>query len=92
MLSLTSKGVGSDAPSFGPAISNDGRYVAYQSFATNLVSGDKNALGDILLRDLQEDVTTRVSVDSAGVEGVGVFPGIDGAPQHLGRRTIRHLP
>lgn len=80
MLSVTPKGFGSDAPSFGPAISDDGRYVAFQSFATNLVSGDKNVLGDIMLRDRQTDVTTRVSVDSAGVEGVGAFPGIDGAP------------
>ncbi len=80
MLSITSKGFGSDAPSFGPAISADGRYVAFQSFTTNLISGDKNALGDILLRDRQTDETTRVSVDSTGVEGTGAFPGIDGAP------------
>lgn len=80
MLSTTSKGAGSDAPSFGPAISGNGRYVAFQSFATNLISGDKNTLGDILLRDRQTDVTTRVSVDSAGAEGTGAFPGIDGAP------------
>ena len=80
MLSVTSKGTGSDAPSFGPSISGDGRFVAFQSFTTNLISGDKNALGDILLRDRQTDVTTRVSVDSAGAEGTGAFPGIDGPP------------
>jgi cysteine-rich repeat protein len=79
-LSVDPKGLGSDAPSFGPAISADGRYVAFQTFATNLISGDKNALGDVMVRDRDIDVTTRVSVDSNGEEGTGLFPGIDGRP------------
>jgi len=80
MLSVDTKGLGSDAPSFGPAISGDGRYVAFQSFATNLISGDKNALGDVMVRDRQENVTTRVSVKSNGEESGGAFPGIDARP------------
>lgn len=80
MISVDPKGLGSDAPSFGPAISADGRYVAFQSFTTILVPGDKNALGDVLVRDRDLDLTTRVSVDSTGAEGEGAFPGIDAAP------------
>ncbi|MEE8429060.1 MAG: hypothetical protein V3S33_06115 [Gammaproteobacteria bacterium] len=48
-----------------------GRYVAFESFATNLVAGDSNGVYDIFVRDTQTGVTTRVSVDSAGTEGNG---------------------
>lgn len=54
-----------------PAISNDGRYVAFYSDASNLVSGDTNGVGDIFARDIQAGVTTRVSVDSSGYEANG---------------------
>jgi Tol biopolymer transport system component len=51
-----------------PAISGDGRRVAFVSFASNLVHGDTNNTGDIFLRDLAAGTTTRVSVDSFGAE------------------------
>lgn len=59
-------GLGTDGASKRPAISADGRYVAYVSAATNLVSGDTNAVEDVFVWDGLDDVTTRVSVDSAG--------------------------
>ena len=49
-----------------PAISADGRYVAFQSLATNLVSGDGNGVSDVFVRDRQAGVTIRASVDSGG--------------------------
>ncbi len=49
-----------------PAISADGRYVAFSSGATNLVSGDTNAASDVFVRDRQAGDTVRVSVDSDG--------------------------
>jgi Tol biopolymer transport system component len=52
-----------------PAISADGRYVAFQSLATNLVSGDTNGFADIFVRDLQSRQTSRVSVSSSNVQG-----------------------
>jgi archaellum component FlaF (FlaF/FlaG flagellin family) len=52
--------------SYDPSISADGRFVAFQSDATNLVPGDTNNNNDIFLRDLSTNTTTRVSVDSAG--------------------------
>ncbi len=50
------------------SISNDGRYVFFQSTATNLVAGDTNALPDVFMRDTQSNTTTRVSVSTAGAE------------------------
>jgi Domain of unknown function (DUF4347)/Cadherin-like/Putative Ig domain/WD40-like Beta Propeller Repeat len=52
-------------------ISNDGRYVVFSSFATNLVSGDTNGTLDIFLHDRQTGTTSRVSVSSSGVQGIG---------------------
>ena len=50
-------------------VAEDGRYVAFDSDATNLVKGDGNRDTDIFLRDRVRDRTTRVSVDSLGREG-----------------------
>ncbi|CAM5648871.1 putative protein OS=Streptomyces alboniger OX=132473 GN=CP975_25445 PE=3 SV=1 [Streptomyces alboniger] len=55
--------------SFAPSISADGRYVAFDSDADNLVPGDKNQIGDVFVRDLRERTTERVSVAGDGSEG-----------------------
>ena len=39
--------------SFDPAISGDGRYVAFSSYASNLVANDTNNVEDVFVRDLQ---------------------------------------
>ncbi len=52
-----------------PALSAHGRYVAFQSSATNLVPHDTNRLGDVFVRDRRIGRTTRVSVDSHGRQG-----------------------
>ncbi len=52
----------SDGDSVMPALSGDGRYVAFASGATNLVEGDTNASYDIFRRDMQDNATLRVSV------------------------------
>jgi Tol biopolymer transport system component len=57
--------------SMGPALSANGRYVAFQSSATNLVPHDTNRLGDVFVRDRRTGKTTRVSVDSHGRQGGG---------------------
>ncbi|WP_456389577.1 hypothetical protein, partial [Profundibacter sp.] len=54
--------------SSNPVMSNGGQYVAFQSSATDLVAGDTNDSTDIFLRNLQTDVTTRISVASDGTE------------------------
>jgi len=52
-----------------PSISDDGNAVAFASESPYLVANDNNAREDVFIRDLAAGVTTRVSVDSAGVEG-----------------------
>jgi Tol biopolymer transport system component len=51
------------------SISWDGRYVAFESRASNLVPGDTNGCRDIFVRDLQLGITERVSVDTGGTQG-----------------------
>src|SRR5690242_10203499 len=58
-------------PSTAAAISADGRFVAFQSAASNLVPDDTNGVSDVFVRDLQTGTTERVSVDSAGTPGNG---------------------
>ena len=55
----------------GGSVSADGRYVAFTSNASNLVRGDTNKLPDVFMRDVRTGRTTRVSVTSAGKQGVG---------------------
>ena len=52
-------------------ISADGRYVAFESRASNLVAGDTNGVSDIFVHDRETGVTERVSVDSSGNQGNG---------------------
>jgi Tol biopolymer transport system component len=53
-----------DGPSNTPAISPDGRYVAFFSAASNLVSGDTNEIADVFVADLRTKKVERVSVSS----------------------------
>ncbi|WP_395677995.1 beta strand repeat-containing protein [Inquilinus sp.] len=60
------------------AVSSDGRFVVFDSYATNLVAGDGNGQPDVFLRDTQTGTTTRVSVDTGGgdVNGLSSSPSI----------------
>jgi uncharacterized repeat protein (TIGR01451 family) len=60
-VSVASDGTEADGESFTPAISADGRYVVFGSYATNLVGGDSNGLYDVFVHDRQTRQTTRVS-------------------------------
>ena len=55
-----------------PCISDDGRFVAFESAARNLVTGDTNLREDIMVHDRQTGQTTRVSVASDGTQGNGI--------------------
>ena len=52
-----------------PVLSAHGRYVAFESSATNLVPGDTNKLSDVFVHDRRTGKTTRVSVTGAGKQG-----------------------
>ena len=64
-------GTEANGDSYGPSISSDGRYVAFQSKATNLVEGSDANGGDpdIFVHDRDTGQTTRVSVSAVGVQG-----------------------
>jgi Tol biopolymer transport system component len=68
-VSVDSSGALANENSSRADISADGRYVAFESNGTNLVAGDTNASTDVFVHDRQTGQTTRVSVDSAGVQG-----------------------
>ena len=68
-VSVDSAGNQANNGSRGFYISADGRFVAFKSEASNLVPRDTNVSGDIFVRDLLTNTTTRVSVDSAGNQG-----------------------
>lgn len=68
-----------------PAISDDGRFIAFQSFASNLVSGDTNGADDIFVKDRVTGTVTRVSVSSSGAQGNGTShsPAISGDGRYV---------
>jgi len=68
-VSLASGGIPSDGDSDHPSMSADGRYVAFVSGATDLVSGDTNGHTDVFVHDRQSGTTERVSVSSGGTQG-----------------------
>jgi len=65
-------GLDPDRASGSARLSADGRWVAFASSATNLVSGDSNEVDDVFLHDRLNDVTIRLSEDSNGVGGNAV--------------------
>jgi len=69
--SAANGGAKGNAASTNPSISADGRYVAFQSIATNLDPADPDALSDIYVRDLTTDTTYLVSVNGLGAKGIG---------------------
>jgi subtilisin family serine protease/Tol biopolymer transport system component len=60
---------GTPASGNAPAISPDGRYVAFASSASNLIPDDTNNWGDVFVHDRETGITERVSVASDGTEG-----------------------
>jgi hypothetical protein len=55
-----------NANSDSPAISPDDRFIAYRSFATNLVSMDSNNVADLFIYDAASNTTYLVSLNGAG--------------------------
>lgn len=77
-VSVNANDIGGNHSSKSPAISGDGRYIAFQSDATNLVSNDNNDFTDIFVYDRQTRQIRRISINSNGTEGnfVSFFPAI----------------
>ncbi|MCP9495515.1 MAG: immunoglobulin domain-containing protein [Pyrinomonadaceae bacterium MAG19_C2-C3] len=69
LVSVNNIGAGGDHQSFNASISADGRFIAFSSFASNLVADDSNYAKDVFVRDMQTGVTKLVSVNNAGTGG-----------------------
>lgn len=84
-LSATGSGQ-ADGPSFTPTISSAGDKVAFQSFATNLISGDTNGTADVFIRDVGSAITSRISTASDGAQSDGFSgqPTISGSGRYVG--------
>jgi len=86
-VSLTSSGGQADNATFVSGMSSDGRFVVLYNFNdSNLVAGDANGYGDVLLRDRQAGTTTLVSVSSAGTQANAASNG--GAASSDGRFVV----
>jgi Tol biopolymer transport system component len=79
--------LGGDPNSSGQtsAISADGRYVAFASGASNLVSGDTNGAFDVFVRDTRAGTTSRVSLTGTGgqVNNHSQYPAISGDGRYV---------
>ena len=68
-VSARSSGGQGNGDSVEPFMSAGGRFVSFQSSASNLVHGDSNGARDVFVHDLRRGKTSRVSVSSFGRQG-----------------------
>ncbi len=78
LASVSTAGDHGDGSSFAPNVSGDGRYVAFQSYAANLVSDDTNGVPDVLVRDRGApdgltNISTRTRVQTGNNVMIGGF-------------------
>lgn len=85
-VSETSAGIDGNGDSSWAVISRDGRFIAYESDASNLVPGDTNLSSDVFVFDRKTRLTVRVSNTHLGAEGnAGSFaPAINGDGRQIG--------
>ena len=86
-VSVSSTGAEGNHPSQHGKISADGRYVAFESWATNLADSDTNGALDVFVRDLTLGTTRLVSGTPGGGPGNGEFA----SPLHLRQQPGRGL-
>jgi Tol biopolymer transport system component len=76
LVSVDSASTQANGYSWAASVSATGRYVAFESYATNLTAAtDTNAAPDVFLRDRQAGTTTLVSVNTSGATGNGASSG-----------------
>lgn len=69
LISVASDGTQANYTSHDPYITDNGRYVTFNSLASNLVEGDTNESEDVFVHDRSNGETSRVSVSSSGTQG-----------------------
>jgi uncharacterized repeat protein (TIGR01451 family) len=69
VVSVSSRGRQGEDLSSSPDLSEDGRFVAFDSDAANLVRGDRNGITDVFRHDRTTGETILVSLSSDGQQG-----------------------
>lgn len=89
LASTDSSSTAGNGASSNPVISaDDGRYIAFESAATNLVANDTNATTDVFLKDTTTNQTTRVSTADSGTQATGGAAGSTNASISANGRYI----
>jgi Tol biopolymer transport system component len=91
LVSRNAAWVAGNETSSAPAISFDGRFVAFWSHADNLVSNDTNENRDAFVYDRHTRRIERVSVSSRGEQGTGVDDSEE-LEEHSGLHAIEGHP
>lgn len=88
-VSTSSLSIEGNGDSQNASVSSDGRFVAFESASTNLVSSDTNGFTDIFVKDTVTGKTVRVSIASGGSQGNGssVNPSISGNGRFIAFRS-----
>jgi Tol biopolymer transport system component len=88
-VSVASDGSQAEYSSLAPAVSAEGRYVAFDSHASNLVPEDANDTTDVFRHDRSTGETIRVSVASDGAEanGPSQYPSINADGRYIAFRS-----
>lgn len=78
----------------GPSISADGRFVAFRSYATNLVTNDTNGFADVFVKDTMSNLTVRVSTQTGGAEfnNASSDPAISSNGRYVAFESIAAVP
>ncbi len=94
LVSVSTAGIVGNRESNAPVLSDDGRYVAFDSYAWNLVPNDTNENFDIFVRDMQTNTTVAVSVANDGTIGDGGSGGhsISGNGRYVAFNSYNLLP
>ncbi len=89
-VSVSPTGGDANSYSYPPSISAGGRYVAFLSYASNLVAGDTNGAGDVFVRDRLAGVTRRVSVGPGGRQAnrSSYFPSISAGGRYVAFSSV----
>ncbi|MDH5182567.1 MAG: hypothetical protein OEX12_01635 [Gammaproteobacteria bacterium] len=71
-VSVSSQNGQANGNSYLVANSADGRYIAFDSDASNLVAGDTNGVRDVFIRDRVSGMLERVSISSSGTQALHI--------------------
>ena len=93
LVSVNTNGSGGgDGDSFPATVSTNGRYVLFESAASNLMPGDTNGATDIFVRDLVSGTTVLVSIATNGGYGNGASRAIWYRAPRLSPVLAQHRP